>query len=90
MSIHNMENKMKASVVDLRYKMNEVLKALDRRERVTITHHGKVKGIIEPVRSGKLMKVEEHPFFNMAADDIETVAEQMDSLRASRYDDVRY
>lgn len=27
---------MKASVVDLRYKMNEVLKALDRREKVTL------------------------------------------------------
>lgn len=81
---------MKASVVDLRYKMNEVLKALDRREQVTITHHGKVKGIIEPVCSGTMMKVEEHSFFNMAADDIETVAEQMDKLRGSRYDDIRY
>ncbi len=89
-SIHNMEDEMKASVVDLRYKMNEVLKALDRRERVTITHHGKVKGIIEPVRTGIMMKVEEHPFFNMAADDIATVAEQMDNLRGSRYDDIRY
>jgi hypothetical protein len=83
-----MEDEMKASVVDLRYKMNEVLKALDRRERVTITHHGKVKGIIEPVRTGMTMKVEEHPFFNMAADDIEPVAELMDNLRGSRYDDI--
>ena len=83
-----MEDIMKASVVDLRYKMNEVLKALDRRERVTITHHGKVKGIIEPVRTGMGMKVEEHPFFNMTADDIEPVAELMDNLRGSRYDDI--
>jgi len=81
---------MKASVVDLRYKMNEVLKALDRRERVTITHHGKVKGIIEPVCSATMMKVEEHPFFNMAADDKETVTEQVDKLRGFRYDDIRY
>ena len=79
---------MKASVVDLRYKMNEVLKALDRRERVTITHHGRVKGIIDPVRSKAAMKVEEHPFFNMAADDAITVTEQMDRLRAPRYDDI--
>ena len=79
---------MKASVVDLRYKMNEVLKALDRRERVTITHHGRVKGIIDPVRSKAVMKVEEHPFFNMAADDAITVSEQMDRLRAPRYDDI--
>jgi hypothetical protein len=79
---------MKASVVDLRYKMNEVLKALDRRERVTITHHGKVKGIIDPVRSGATMKVEEHPFFNMMADDAITVSEQLDKLRGPRYDDI--
>ena len=81
---------MKASVVDLRYKMNEVLKALDRRERVTITHHGKIKGTIEPVRAGAMMKVEEHPFFNMAADDIETAEELMDKLRGPRYNDIRY
>ena len=79
---------MKASVVDLIYKMNKVLKALDRRERVTITHYGKVKGIIDPVRSGATMKVEEHPFFNMMADDAVTVSEKMDKLRGSRYDDI--
>ncbi len=39
---------MKASVDDLRYKMNEVLKALDRREKVTLIYHGKVKGTIVP------------------------------------------
>ncbi len=32
---------MKATVLDLRYKMNEVLKALDKRERVTILYHGR-------------------------------------------------
>jgi len=40
---------MKASVVDLRYKMNDVLKALDRKEEVTILYRGKVKGKILPV-----------------------------------------
>ena len=79
---------MKASIVDLRYKMNEVLKALDRRERVTITHHGKVRGIIEPVRAETIMKVEDHPFFNMAADDIKSVAQQMARLREPRYNDI--
>ncbi len=79
---------MKASVVDLRYKMKEVLKALGRRERVTITHHGRVKGTIDPVRSEAIMKVEEHPFFNMITDDAITVSEQMDKLRGPRYDDI--
>lgn len=79
---------MKASVVDLRYKMNEVLKALDRRERITITHHGKVKGIIEPVYTGTMMKVEDHPFFNMTAGEEEAVTELMDKLKGSRCDDI--
>ena len=35
---------MKATVVDLRYKMNDVLKVLDRNEKVTILYRGKVKG----------------------------------------------
>ena len=34
---------MKASIVDLRYKMNTILKALDRNEAVTILYHGKEK-----------------------------------------------
>ena len=29
---------MKASVVDLRYKMNDILKALDRNEKITILY----------------------------------------------------
>ena len=79
---------MKASVVDLRYRMNEIIKALDRRERVTITHHGKVKGIIEPALAKKTMKVEEHAFFNSTADESKTVSEQMDELRGPRYYDI--
>ena len=35
---------MKASVVDLRYKMNDILKALDRNEKVAILYHGKNAG----------------------------------------------
>jgi len=38
LSIHNKEVTMKATIVDLRYKMNEVLKALDKRETVTILY----------------------------------------------------
>ncbi len=39
---------MKATVVDLRYKINDVLKALARNEKVTVLYHGKVKGVIIP------------------------------------------
>ena len=40
---------MEASIVDLRYKMNDVLKALDRKEEVTVLYRGTVKGKIIPV-----------------------------------------
>lgn len=75
---------MKATVVDLRYRMNEVLKALDRNERVTITHHGKVKGVIEPCQSRKAIKVEDHPFFGMRSEEPGSVEALMDDLRGGR------
>lgn len=79
---------MKASVVDLRYKMNDVLKALDRREQVTLLYHGKVKGTVVPVKSGRSTSVVEHPFFNMAAKESKTVHQQMAALRGSRFNDI--
>ena len=42
---------MEASIVDLRYKMKEVLQSLDRNETVKIYYHGKLKGIIQPVKT---------------------------------------
>lgn len=40
---------MNASVVDLRYKTREVLRALDRQESVNIFFHGKLKGVLVPL-----------------------------------------
>jgi antitoxin (DNA-binding transcriptional repressor) of toxin-antitoxin stability system len=79
---------MKATVVDLRYKMSEILKALDRRERITLLYHGKTKGIIVPVNENKSVKVVDHPFFNMAKSREESVAQQMAALRRLRFDAV--
>ena len=78
---------MKATVLDLRYRMKEVLKALNKRERVTIFYYGKVKGTIIPAGAEKAIKVEDHPFFKMAGEETRSVAEQMDELRGSRFDD---
>ncbi|VAX10180.1 hypothetical protein MNBD_GAMMA26-1484 [hydrothermal vent metagenome] len=52
---------MRASIVDLRYKTNDILKALDRNESVTVLYHGKVKGIIKPAREKLFLKVKDHP-----------------------------
>ena len=83
-----MENKMKASVVDLRYKMNDILKALDRNEKITILYHGKIKGIISPILNKKNNKVSEHNFFGMYDKNKKTVEQEMDDLRKSRYNDI--
>lgn len=77
---------MKATVVELRYKMKEVLKALEQRENVTILYHGKVKGTIIPTKNDSIGKVEEHPFFGMSRNDSASVKELMDKLRGSRFD----
>lgn len=78
---------MKASVVDLRYKMNDVLKALDRNEVVTVTYRGKVKGKIIPNTSksrGEQAPMKHHPFVGSQKDD-DSVNSIMDNLRGGRY-----
>ena len=76
---------MQASIVDLRYKMKDVLKALDRRESVTILYRGKRKGVLVPELEGSAKRVTEHPFFGMADDTDRGVDELMNKLRGGRY-----
>jgi antitoxin (DNA-binding transcriptional repressor) of toxin-antitoxin stability system len=78
---------MKASIVDLRYHMNDVLRALERNEEVCIVSRGKLKGVIKPVNGKPKMKVQDHPFFNMLKAQ-GTVEQQMDRLRGGRYRDL--
>lgn len=77
---------MKASIVDLRYKSNDILKALDRNESVTVLYHGKVKGVIKPARERSESKVKDHPFFGMNIGHEETVLEELENLRKPRHD----
>ena len=81
---------MKATVVDLRYKMNDVLKALDRNEKVTVLYRGKVKGTLIPAGNRKKeLKISDHPFFGMFSEDMEnSVTEELNKLRGPRYDDI--
>jgi len=77
---------MKASIVDLRYKTNDILKALDRNESVTVLYHGKIKGVIKPAREKTVSKIKDHPFFGMNKDSEETVLEELANLRKTRHD----
>ncbi len=80
---------MKATIVDLRYKMNDILKALDRNEVVTVLYHGKTKAIIVPAQSPVLKKIQDHPFFGMSAGDAQKpVLDELDDLRQPRYNDI--
>jgi len=78
---------MQATVVDLRYRMNDVLKALDRNEDVEILYRGKTKGILvaQAKRSGG--RVSEHPFFDMRSS-TRSVEAEMETLRGGRFRDL--
>lgn len=76
---------MRASVLDLRYRMREVLKALDRRERVSLLYHGKIKGAIVPVAEKQVVRTMDHPFFGMDSKLAESVGTVMGKLRGGRY-----
>lgn len=75
---------MKASVIDLRYRMKEILKAIDRHEEITILYHGKVKGVIKPKVSARRRRISDHPFFNMSRSK-KAVNEVIADLRGDRY-----
>ena len=79
---------MKASVVDLRHRMKEVLQALRRDEEVQILYHGKLAGTIVPPRTAKpAMRAQDHPFFGSAKGSHRrgSVERIVDKLRAPRY-----
>ncbi len=79
---------MDANIVDLRYKMKDVLKALEARETVDIYYHGKLKGTIIPAApKKKKMKVEDHPFFGSDKSK-KPVEEVIRDLRKFRYHDL--
>jgi hypothetical protein len=79
---------MKASILDLRRRMRDVLRALDRNERVTIFHRGREKGVIHPSpgRKASVASPFEHPAFGMWKDrrDLRDVQRVVRALRKGR------
>lgn len=81
---------MRATIVDLRYRMKDVIRALDKNQSVTILYRGKVKATIVPVAAPKTESVRNSPLFGMhagdaASSDTETVDAVMQRLRGGRY-----
>jgi len=79
---------VKASILDLRRKMSEILRALDRNEPVTIFYRGKEKGILYPAKGGRHAAgpISQHPAFGMWRDrqDMQEVPEVVRQLRQGR------
>lgn len=59
---------MKASILDLRRRMRDVLRALDRNESVTIYYRGKEKAVLSPSRQRTGKSVKDHEAFGMWRD----------------------
>jgi len=78
---------MEATVVDLRYHMNDVLKALDRNENVSVLYRGKVKGVIKAPVQSTTAKVRDHGFFGCRASS-KSVTRIMDQIRGGRCRDL--
>jgi antitoxin (DNA-binding transcriptional repressor) of toxin-antitoxin stability system len=77
---------MNASVLDLRYKTRDILKALENRESVVVLYHGKPKGMIVPLPGEERARVCDHPFFGMGTKPKKSVQSVMNGLRNGRHD----
>ncbi len=81
---------MKTSVVDLRRKMNKIISAIDRKEKITLTYRGKEKAIIYPLSSKKTSdyNVFEDPAFGMwkKRKDIKDPVKYVRQIRKSKHD----
>ena len=77
---------MKASILDLRRRMKDVLLALDRNESVTIFYRGKEKAILSPSQQRRDKSVKDHEAFGMWRDrkDMADVDAYVRNLRKGR------
>jgi prevent-host-death family protein len=82
---------MKATVLDLRYRTKDVLKAVERGETVTVLYRGKEKALIQPIPSKpRRAKTSSDAAFGLWKDrkDLRDVAGFIGKLRKSRVDDL--
>lgn len=77
---------MKANIVDLRYRMKAVLRAIDRGETVTILYRGKEKARLTPLVPEGTPKTKDQSLFGMWSDrdDLADPASRVRDLRQPR------
>ncbi len=76
---------IKASILELRYKMKDVLRALDRKQQVTILYRGNVKRTITPADSTAETSERKHPFFGSLSGEQTSITGEMEKLRGGRF-----
>jgi prevent-host-death family protein len=82
---------MRATILDLRYRTKDVLKAVERGETVTVLYRGKEKALIQPIPSKpRRPKISTDAAFGLWKDrkDFKDVGSFLDKLRKNRLDDV--
>ena len=82
---------MKATIVDLRYRMKDVLSAVERGETVTVLYRGKPKAKIVPFsKKEALAKIAKDPAFGMWTDreDMRDPAAYVRKIRQGRVFDL--
>lgn len=83
---------MKATTLDLRYKMKDILRAIDRGETVTVLYRGKEKARLVPIESkvSKELKPSDHPACGMWKDreDMKDPVAYIRKLREPRFRDL--
>ena len=83
---------MKASVLDLRYRMKDVLQAIDRGETVTVLYRGKEKASILPIANkNEEARAQDQEFFGLWKNrpDLADPAALVRKLRQPRFGSVR-
>ena len=80
---------MNASIVDLRYNMKRVLRAIDRGETVTVLYRGKERAKLTPIAptpSSRAPKTKDQPLFGLWKDreDLSDPASYLRHLRLPR------
>jgi len=81
---------MKATIVDLRYRMKDVLRAIDRGETVTVLYRGKEKAKLTPIgpaSDGPRAKTKDQPLFGIWKDreDLANPTSYVRNLRRPRH-----
>lgn len=81
---------MNATLVDLRYRTKDIMRAIERNETVHIFAHGKLKADLVPTTAPASKKARpsilDDPFFGSNKADTEPVQDKVRRLRNRRFD----